>query len=78
MSHRPLKVDIEFDRWSRDLQIVGAEDRGDLLPEGTSLLEVDHVLVVLQTDPELGPALPHTLPTPGQSLAAVPVDVLST
>ena len=57
------------------MQIVGAQHSGYFLSECAALLKVYGVLVMLETDSELGPALPQTLPTPRQSLAAVPVDV---
>ena len=77
IAHRPLKVDIEFDWWSGDVQIIGPKHRRYFLSEGAALLQVYRVLVMLETDSELGPALPQTLPAARQVLAAVPVDVLS-
>merc|ERR1719150_1967177 len=65
---RPLKVNIESDRWSRDLQIVGAQHGCDLLSEGAALLEVDLVLVMFETDSELGVALSQAVTTPAQVL----------
>ena len=40
-------------------------------------MEVDHVLVVLQTDPELGPALPAAVSVACEVLAALPVDIFA-
>ena len=54
IAHRPLKVDIEFDRWSADGQIVGAQNCGDFLPKCTTLVEIDLILVMFQTNSELG------------------------
>lgn len=52
-SSRPFEVDIKVDRRSADQEIVGAEHRSDFLAEGAALVEVDGVLVVLETHSEL-------------------------
>ena len=38
IAHRPLKVDIEFDWWSGDLQSIGPHNRRYFLSEGAALL----------------------------------------
>jgi len=74
---RPLKVDIESDRRSRDLQIVGAQDGCDLLSEGAALLEVDLVLEMFEANSELGVALSPAVPTAPQVLTTRSVNIFS-
>ena len=59
-----------------DGEVVGAEHRGDLLPEGAALAKGHLLLVVLQADAELGVATSNAAATKSVlRLAAVAIDI---
>ena len=59
-----------------DGEVVGAEHRGDLLPEGAALAKGHLLLVVLQADAELGVATSNAAATKSVlRLAAVAVNI---
>ena len=52
MTYRPLEVQGEC----HDLELVILHHRGEALSESAFLVRVHHLLVVLEADPEAGPA----------------------
>ena len=72
---RPFEVDIKLDWRSADKELIGAQDRSDLLPEGAALAEIDRVLIVLQTHAELGLAETRTLAISLETFTAIVVEI---
>ena len=76
MSYRPLEVDIELDGGSRDGQVIRSQHWGDLLSEGAALVQINLVLIMLQTHTKLCPAHAPTLAIGLEALTTVSVDIL--
>ena len=76
MSYRPLEIDIELDGGSGDGQVIGAQHRGDLLPEGATLVQINLVLIMLQAHTKLCPAHAPALAIGLEAFTTVSVDVL--
>jgi len=72
---RPFEVDIKFNGRSVDCNVVGSQDGGDLLAEGTLLIVVNLVLEMLETHSEFCVASSSTISIAFESFTAISINV---